>query len=235
MDRMAFLLRFFRSPRMIGSITPSSDQLVRTMLEPIPWERVDSVVELGAGTGVITEALVRRTHPREWLTNRKIEGTFSSGSGFTTWRTSQGKGSRKQCLDSLNDQIHPKTHVFVFEQDPHLRDLLLHRFPYLHHADRAEKLGEVLERHGIGQADCILSSLPFTNFPKKMRQAILNEVTERLVPDGMFIAYQYSLHILPLLRERFHRVSFRVVLWNLPPAFVYICREPRLNPDKNHG
>nr|WP_302104855.1 methyltransferase [Polycladomyces sp. WAk] len=183
MDRMAFLLRFFRSPRMIGSITPSSAHLVRAMLDPIPWERVNTVVELGAGTGVITEALVQRTHP--------------------------------------------ETRVIVFEQDSRLRDLLFHRFPYIDHADHAEKLGEVLERYGIGRADCILSSLPFTNFPKGMRQVILDEVAERLAPDGMFVAYQYSLHMLPLLRERFQRVSFRLVFWNLPPAFVYVCRKPK--------
>jgi phospholipid N-methyltransferase len=183
MDRMAFLLRFFRSPRMIGSITPSSAHLVRAMLDPIPWERVNTVVELGAGTGVITDALVQRTRP--------------------------------------------ESRVIVFEQDSHLRESLSHRFPYLHHADHAEKLGEVLERHGIRQADCILSSLPFTNFPKRIRQVILNEVTERLAPDGMFVAYQYTLHMLPLLRERFHHVSFRWVLWNLPPAFVYVCSKPK--------
>ncbi|PTM59375.1 class I SAM-dependent methyltransferase [Desmospora activa] len=62
-DRMIFLLRFFRSPLQIGSITPSSAQLVQALLSPIPWERVNTAVELGAGTGVVTAQLKQRLHP----------------------------------------------------------------------------------------------------------------------------------------------------------------------------
>lgn len=58
-DRRKFLTRFVQSPLRIGSVTPSSGRLVRAMLAPVQWEKVRTVVELGAGTGVVTRELKR--------------------------------------------------------------------------------------------------------------------------------------------------------------------------------
>lgn len=58
-----FLARFFRSPLQIGSVIPSSQKLVQAMLSPVPWNQIDTVVELGAGTGVITQALKKYHKP----------------------------------------------------------------------------------------------------------------------------------------------------------------------------
>lgn len=52
--RAVFLDRFIKSPRYIGSITPSSYYLAQAMVKPVPWGKVHSVAELGAGTGVFT-------------------------------------------------------------------------------------------------------------------------------------------------------------------------------------
>lgn len=54
---LRFLSRFIQSPRRIGSITPSSPALVRTMLLDVRWDEVGAVAELGAGTGVITREI----------------------------------------------------------------------------------------------------------------------------------------------------------------------------------
>lgn len=51
---LGFLKRFILSPQKIGSIVPSSPALVNAMLEGIAWDKVGTVAELGAGTGVIT-------------------------------------------------------------------------------------------------------------------------------------------------------------------------------------
>lgn len=50
-----FFHKFLKSPGTIGSITPSSKYLTYEMISKIPWGRVDTIVELGAGTGVFTE------------------------------------------------------------------------------------------------------------------------------------------------------------------------------------
>lgn len=42
-------------PGKIGSITPSSSFLSSKMLSALSWEHLDTIVELGAGTGVFTK------------------------------------------------------------------------------------------------------------------------------------------------------------------------------------
>lgn len=53
-DKIIFLSKFIESPFKVGSITPSSRFLAKKMLEPIDWENVRAVAELGAGTGAFT-------------------------------------------------------------------------------------------------------------------------------------------------------------------------------------
>jgi phospholipid N-methyltransferase len=53
-DRVEFFLKFVMRPEKIGSITPSSSYLTRRMLDDLPWAKMRTIVELGAGTGVFT-------------------------------------------------------------------------------------------------------------------------------------------------------------------------------------
>lgn len=57
-------LRFFRAlvsnPRSVGAIAPSSAALARAMAQEIDPALPGRVLELGPGTGVVTEALVQR-------------------------------------------------------------------------------------------------------------------------------------------------------------------------------
>ncbi|MEM6978990.1 MAG: hypothetical protein AAF539_04925 [Planctomycetota bacterium] len=55
-----FLKRFVAHPGQVGAIAPSSPALVSIMVDWIDWQRAESVVEYGPGTGVFTEAIVQR-------------------------------------------------------------------------------------------------------------------------------------------------------------------------------
>jgi phospholipid N-methyltransferase len=59
-DKLMFLKKFLRSPRTIGSVTPSSRRLTEQMVAPVNWQEAAAVAELGAGTGVITQAILER-------------------------------------------------------------------------------------------------------------------------------------------------------------------------------
>ncbi|MFD1428148.1 class I SAM-dependent methyltransferase [Kroppenstedtia sanguinis] len=181
-DRGKFLLRFFRSPLRIGSVTPSSRQLVQAMLEPISWNEVRIAVELGAGTGVVTRELKR-------------------------WLPSDAK-------------------MFIFEKDPALQIALRQDYPEFYHVAEAEILRGAMKNRGVAEADVIFSSLPFANFSEDARASILDQVRDGLTQNGVFTAYQYTPQMKRLLGERFRDVRVRFVPWNLPPAFIYICREP---------
>ncbi len=62
-EKALFLHQFAKNPKRVGSITPSSPFLVRNMIEPIQWDTIHTVVELGAGTGVLTRNIEKRRHP----------------------------------------------------------------------------------------------------------------------------------------------------------------------------
>jgi phospholipid N-methyltransferase len=60
---MLFARNFFRHPRMLGSIVPSSRFLIKQLLEPINFARARVIVEYGPGVGGITAEVLRRMRP----------------------------------------------------------------------------------------------------------------------------------------------------------------------------
>src|SRR5882757_6688406 len=64
---LLFARNFFRHPRMLGSIVPSSRFLIKQLLEPIDWERAHVIVEYGPGVGGITAEVLRRMRPNAIL------------------------------------------------------------------------------------------------------------------------------------------------------------------------
>lgn len=66
-SRLTFFLQWLRNPLRMSSITPSGRQLAGMMASAVP-EHAQGVIELGAGTGVITRALIDRgIHPQHLL------------------------------------------------------------------------------------------------------------------------------------------------------------------------
>ncbi|MGM0537426.1 MAG: class I SAM-dependent methyltransferase [Pseudomonadota bacterium] len=55
-----FARNFFKHPRMLGSIIPSSSFLVQRLLKRVDWQRAHVVVEYGPGVGTITRELLQR-------------------------------------------------------------------------------------------------------------------------------------------------------------------------------
>ncbi len=64
---LLFAREILRNPRTMGAGFPSTPRLARTMANFVPMSENELVVELGAGTGVITKALLQRGIPPERL------------------------------------------------------------------------------------------------------------------------------------------------------------------------
>src|SRR5579864_3316760 len=62
-DALLFARNFFRHPRMLGSIIPSSRFLIKQLLQPIDWQQAQVIVEYGPGVGGITAEILRRMRP----------------------------------------------------------------------------------------------------------------------------------------------------------------------------
>lgn len=187
MEKLLFLYKFLRSPKSVGSITPSSRFLTRAMMQTIDWSRVRTIAELGAGTGVFTRYIAEHRHP--------------------------------DC------------DVYVFEKDTNMRRRLEHLYPSFHFYESASSITSVAEAHSTQGFDCIVSGLPFANFPQDLRDDIMKSVEDSLAPGGLFIAFQYSTQMRRQLDKRLERRSIRFVPLNLPPAFVYCYRKPSLDTE----
>ena len=58
-----FARNFFKHPKMLGSIIPSSPFLVKRMLDYVDWQRAKVMVEYGPGVGTFTKEILRQMHP----------------------------------------------------------------------------------------------------------------------------------------------------------------------------
>ena len=62
-----FFRQWLRSPKSMGSIIPSSRFLAEAVAREVAWQPGQYVVELGGGTGAITQGLIDRDIPRDRL------------------------------------------------------------------------------------------------------------------------------------------------------------------------
>jgi phospholipid N-methyltransferase len=181
MDKRAFLNKFLQSPQTVGSITPSSRFLAKSMMKYVDWENARSIVELGAGTGIFTRY--------------------------------------------INELKHPDSQVVVFERDQEMRKKLEAMYPTLDYHSNAKDIHSVIKLMGLQEVDCVLSGLPFANFPEEVRDDIMEGILRSLKPGGLFIAFQYSLQMKKRLDYYFNDTDITFVLLNFPPAFVYCCKK----------
>jgi phospholipid N-methyltransferase len=96
----------------------------------------------------------------------------------------------------------------------------------------AERLPRLLAARGCRPADAVVSSLPWTTFPRPVQEKLLRAIVGSLRAGGRFSTYVYVHSAWMPGARRFRRLlarSFRrvhrtpVVLRNIPPAFVYRC------------
>lgn len=125
----------------------------------------------------------------------------------------------------LNKRFGTNHSLTVFEKDEKMRSQLISEFPHLPIYADALSLFDVLNDKDIEQVDCIVCGLPFTLFPKSKTEEIFEKIHAVLKPQGTFIMYQYSTHMKARLTSLFDDVSTELVLLNIPPTFIYICKK----------
>ena len=109
-------------------------------------------------------------------------------------------------------------------------------------ANLARHLRDQLPDHSILTADArhfaqslngqvcnaIVSALPLLSLPPEDRTAIIKAIAENLGPNGQLVQFTYGLGAPIPRREareyQLHGQRKRYVLWNLPPATVWVYR-----------
>ena len=158
-----------------------------------------------------SEALaLQMTKPVDWLLAEAV-AELGSGTGVVTKHIRAKKQAHAAML--------------LFEKDIDMRRKLSYQYPDVFIGDDALQLYTTMQQQGLSQLDAVISGLPFAMFPFAIRESILNTVEQSLKPNGVFVTFQYTLHMRKRLEERFTMEHIQFVLWNLPPAFVYVCRK----------
>ena len=186
------LREFIRDPISTGTICSSSPSLCKAIAGNTYLPEADVVVELGAGTGCISEHILKT--------------------------------------------IKPSAAFLSVEKNPHFYQMLMSHYSSENFLlGNAEDLPEILDQQHLDKADVIISSLPWVAFAPEQQERITNAIRLSLKPNGVFITYTYiSGTLFPSFKafrenisQRFQEVQTSKVIWkNIPPAFVYQCREP---------
>lgn len=124
------------------------------------------------------------------------------------------------------ERMAPDAKLLVFETNESFYDLLKsqiqdERVILLNQS--AEDIKVKLDELGWGKADAILSSLPYTVFPKELKENIVSNCVSSMDKDSIYLQFQYSLNALKMFKSHFSKVKYSFSPVNVPPAFVYRC------------
>ena len=83
------------------------------------------------------------------------------------------------------------------------------------------EIEKILAAQGLSKADRIVSGVPFALFTGRERHEILTKTSNLLSPGGRFVAFGYTTHLIPMLKDYFSDVDIQFEVRNLPPSFVF--------------
>ena len=81
----------------------------------------------------------------------------------------------------------------------------------------------ILAQHGYAGADYIISGIPFSTMPHRVRTEVLTATRAALNPGGRLLVYQFTRTILPYLRRHFSIIDCDFELRNVLPAQLFYC------------
>ena len=73
---LVFARNFFKNPKMLGSLIPSSRFLIKQLLRDVKWNDVRVIVEYGPGVGTISGEILKRMRPDAKLVVFEINDDF---------------------------------------------------------------------------------------------------------------------------------------------------------------
>ncbi|MBD2842768.1 class I SAM-dependent methyltransferase [Erythrobacter rubeus] len=85
----------------------------------------------------------------------------------------------------------------------------------------AENVEQILRDLGLGQADYVLSGLPFSTLPAGVASAIAKATHDVLKPGGGFLAYQFTSAVRDESAPYFERIDAGFEWLNILPCKLY--------------
>ena len=188
----------------VGAIAPSSRRLADAIAGQVPFDSPGWIIELGGGTGVVTDALLRRGLAPARLV--VIE--------------------RDPLLHSHLVERFPHIRVILGDAAKlaeALRPLGIRPNPTKGQAAKGNGAGNGAA--ASGRVAAIVSGLPLLTFPRPLQDEIVHSAFAFLAPGAPLLQFTYG-PMSPIARDRLKlegRVARRII-GNLPPASVWIYR-----------
>jgi phospholipid N-methyltransferase len=198
--------------------TRPADTPRRRPQEPDWWLFLQKFFRRGTSVGAVVPS-------SRWLA-RKLLQDIDLGSPQCVVELGAGTGA---ITAELLARAGPKCRCLIVELDADFCARLRQRFPAAEVVEAdACRLDELLAERGVERVDHVLCGVALPWLARADRHRLLDTVRRRLTPDGSFRQLSY----MPWLHTReykgyFEEVSFRFVLWNIPPGGFYVCRRPR--------
>jgi phosphatidylethanolamine/phosphatidyl-N-methylethanolamine N-methyltransferase len=181
LDEVHFIRSWLEKPLATGAVIPSSKALARTMARYVDRDIDGPVVELGPGTGAVTEALVEHGVAASRLVLVEFNPVFCR----------------------LLRSRYPE--AMVMQGDAYALRRLLGNF---------------------APPAAVVSGLPLMTKPPKLRNRLIADALDLMVPGAPFVQFTYAMVGSPITK-RPSGVAAEVSkpIWmNLPPARVWVYR-----------
>ena len=139
---------------------------------------------------------------------------------------------------AIADRLPARARHFAVELDPRLAAYLRQAHPDMEVIDgNAAHLTGLLAARSVPGVDAVVCGLPWSLFGRDTQRAILDQVATAIGSTGAFATFAYT-HTAPMstarrfrrmLSDVFDEVVVSRTIWrNLPPAYAYVCRRPRV-------
>ncbi|MFJ4187047.1 class I SAM-dependent methyltransferase [Kitasatospora sp. NPDC089509] len=230
-ERLLFLAEALRTFHDTGALAPSGPDLVNALVVPATSRpnRPISVLEVGAGTGVVTRRLARVLRPGDRLHVVEANPRFADLLREDPVLAARPAGVELRLSACRVEELPEATGAT--DAGPE--------------GDTDQAVGT--DRAGVGERyDVIVSGLPFTNFEPALVRDILDLYLRLLAPGGELTYFGYlgtttartlvsgprqgARHraVVRLLRrfEATYGLGRRTVWRNLPPARAHLLRSP---------
>jgi phospholipid N-methyltransferase len=85
----------------------------------------------------------------------------------------------------------------------------------------AADVEQILADRGLGEADYVVSGLPFSTLPPGVGDAIAAATAKVIRIGGAFLVYQFSPKVLDFIKPHFQRIDRGFEWINVPPATLF--------------
>jgi phospholipid N-methyltransferase len=85
----------------------------------------------------------------------------------------------------------------------------------------AADVEKILAERSLGQADYVLSGLPFSTLPAGVGEDIAEATSNVIRPGGAFLVYQFSPKVLDFIKPHFGPIKRGFEWINVPPATLF--------------